>query len=56
MEEPIHEAVVGKGLIGVLSLLQERGTLKEIVVWVDETWTRKINKLMEYESNNVVGQ
>jgi hypothetical protein len=58
LEEPVHEAAVGKGLAGVLSLLQERGTLKETVDWGGRNMDKKKSKLIGIvdESNNVVGQ
>ncbi len=58
LEEQVHEAAVGKGLAGVLSLLQERGTLKETVDWGGRNMDKKKSKLIGIvdESNNVVGQ
>lgn len=58
VEEPIVEVAVGKGLAGALSLLQERGTLKETVDWGGRNMDKKRSKLVGIvdESNNQVGQ
>ncbi|CAM6127350.1 unnamed protein product [Calypogeia fissa] len=57
-EEPIAEVSVGKGLAGALSLLKERGTLKETVDWGGRNMDKKRSKLVGIvdESNNQVGQ
>lgn len=58
VEEPITEVSVGKGLAGALSLLKERGTLKETVDWGGRNMDKKRSKLVGIvdESNNQVGQ
>ena len=58
-EESLDEVKeVGKGLVGVLQLLKERGLLKETVDWGGRNMDKKKSKLVGIvdESNNVVGQ
>lgn len=56
--EDAKEVSVGRGLAGALSLLKERGTLKETVDWGGRNMDKKKSKLVGIvdESNNVVGQ
>jgi U4/U6.U5 tri-snRNP-associated protein 1 len=58
LEEPIREVSVGKGLAGALSLLKERGTLKETTDWGGRNMDKKKSKLVGIidESNSNVGQ
>ncbi|KAF3966113.1 hypothetical protein CMV_009755 [Castanea mollissima] len=43
--ETIYEVAVGKGLLGVLKLLKERGTLKESIEWGGRNMDKKKSKL-----------
>ncbi|EFJ36327.1 hypothetical protein SELMODRAFT_404232 [Selaginella moellendorffii] len=45
-ELPIKEVSVGKGLAGALSLLKERGSLKESVEWGGRNMDKKASKLV----------
>lgn len=45
-DETIHEVPVGKGLSGVLSLLKDRGTLKESIDWGGRNMDKKKSKLV----------
>lgn len=49
----IHEAPVGKGLSGALSLLKERGTLKESIEWGGRNMDKKKSKLVGIVDNDV---
>ena len=44
--ETIHEVAVGKGLLGVLKLLKEWGTLKESIKWSGRNMDKKKSKLV----------
>lgn len=45
-DETIHELAVGKGLAGALSLLKDRGTLKEGIDWGGRNMDKKKSKLV----------
>ncbi|KAK9990786.1 hypothetical protein SO802_025771 [Lithocarpus litseifolius] len=45
-DEAIHEVAVGKGLLGVLKLLKDRGTLKESIEWGGRNMDKKKSKLV----------
>ncbi|KAK7283955.1 hypothetical protein RIF29_13705 [Crotalaria pallida] len=45
-DETIHEVAVGKGLMGALKLLKERGTLKESIEWGGRNMDKKKSKLV----------
>ena len=51
-DEIIHEVAVGKGLSGVLKLLQERGTLKESIDWGGRNMDKKKSKLVGINDND----
>ncbi|KAK4359948.1 hypothetical protein RND71_022177 [Anisodus tanguticus] len=51
-DEMIREVPVGKGLSGVLKLLQERGTLKEDIDWGGRNMDKKKSKLVGIRSED----
>ncbi|KAJ8557524.1 hypothetical protein K7X08_003149 [Anisodus acutangulus] len=51
-DETIREVPVGKGLSGVLKLLQERGTLKEDIDWGGRNMDKKKSKLVGIRSED----
>ncbi|XP_060184696.1 SART-1 family protein DOT2 [Lycium barbarum] len=51
-DETIREVPVGKGLSGVLKLLQDRGTLKEDIDWGGRNMDKKKSKLVGIRSED----
>lgn len=51
-DDTIREVPVGKGLSGVLKLLQERGTLKEDIEWGGRNMDKKKSKLVGIRSED----